>query len=297
MKKLGIVGLTPLAEAVGKRLLDSGFELLGLIEPERPKTADLARKLGIPTVNSRLKLSEWSDGVILFEDQESQLEKHFLLTTDSLIGPSAKARVFVVCGTVFADVLLKLEAKLDRFNAHLVESCLPSPLGEIAEGKVVVLCGGRDEAVQAAKPILQALGEEVRHLGELGRATSMEALIGSILAVQTAALAEALALAEASGVKMDLLRDVFRHLGLLAPRLDRDWECMLKRNYSWSCPCTHTAKTAAIATKLARRLRLEVPLINAAKRQFDRMIKAGMGGMDRQAVAELTFRDRTIPPG
>jgi len=47
-----------------------------------------------------------------------------------------------------------------------------------------------------------------------------------------------------------------------------------------------------IALKLAKAHHLDLPVAAATKKQYDRMIKAGLGGLDKSGVAELTFKNR-----
>jgi len=54
----------------------------------------------------------------------------------------------------------------------------------------------------------------------------------------------------------------------------------------------HAAKDSGIALKLAKEQGLNLPLAVATKKQYDRMIKEGLGELDKSGVAELTFKGR-----
>ncbi len=54
----------------------------------------------------------------------------------------------------------------------------------------------------------------------------------------------------------------------------------------------HAAKDSGIALKLGKVQKLNLPLAVATKKQFDRMIGAGLGELDKSGVAELTFKGR-----
>jgi len=47
-----------------------------------------------------------------------------------------------------------------------------------------------------------------------------------------------------------------------------------------------------LALQLARELGLDLPLASATKAQYDRMIAAGLGDLDKSGIAELTFKGR-----
>jgi 3-hydroxyisobutyrate dehydrogenase len=48
----------------------------------------------------------------------------------------------------------------------------------------------------------------------------------------------------------------------------------------------------APAARLGRDAGLKLPLAEATRAQFDRMVDLGLGGLDKSGVAELTFKDR-----
>jgi 3-hydroxyisobutyrate dehydrogenase len=58
----------------------------------------------------------------------------------------------------------------------------------------------------------------------------------------------------------------------------------------------HAAKDSGIALKLAKEQKLNLPLAIATKKQYDRMIKIGLGELDKSGVAELTFKGRQGNP-
>jgi len=74
--------------------------------------------------------------------------------------------------------------------------------------------------------------------------------------------------------------------------LETDGEDMQNREHSCFFSAAHAAKDSGIALALASKLGLNPPLAHATKEQYDRMIKEGLGELDKSGVAELTFKDR-----
>ena len=108
----------------------------------------------------------------------------------------------------------------------------------------------------------------------------------------TAALAEGLGLGDALGLDLTMLREVFSQTGARSGVLQTDGEDMQNRDHSCFFSAAHAAKDSGIALKLAKEQKLNLPCATAAKKQYDRMIAAGLGGLDKSGVAELTFRGR-----
>src|ERR1019366_3191331 len=76
-----------------------------------------------------------------------------------------------------------------------------SPRAE--EGSLTIMVGGRSEDFDRAKPLLEAMGSLIVHVGELGQGEMLKLINNSLGAANAAALAEALLLARATGVDLD----------------------------------------------------------------------------------------------
>jgi 3-hydroxyisobutyrate dehydrogenase-like beta-hydroxyacid dehydrogenase len=67
---------------------------------------------------------------------------------------------------------------------------------------------------------------------------------------------------------------------------------MQNREHSCFFSAAHAAKDSGIALKLAKEQALNLPLAVATKKQYDRMVAAGLGELDKSGIAELTFKGR-----
>jgi 3-hydroxyisobutyrate dehydrogenase len=67
---------------------------------------------------------------------------------------------------------------------------------------------------------------------------------------------------------------------------------MQNRDHSCFFSGAHAAKDSGIAAQLGKDVGLNLPLADATKAQFDKMVKLGLGNLDKSGVAELTFKGR-----
>ncbi len=74
--------------------------------------------------------------------------------------------------------------------------------------------------------------------------------------------------------------------------LETDGEDMQNRDHECYFSAAHAAKDSGIALELAEAAGLNLPLAEATKEQYDKMIEIGKGELDKSGIAELTFRDR-----
>jgi 3-hydroxyisobutyrate dehydrogenase len=154
------------------------------------------------------------------------------------------------------------------------------------------MCGGTEQACNRAKPVLEKLSASVRHIGAAGKAAQVKALVNMVMNINTAGLAEGLGLGAALGLDLAMLREVFSQTGANSRVLQTDGEDMQNRDHSCFFSAAHAAKDSGIALRLAKEQGLTLPLATATKKQYDKMVTEGLGGMDKSGIAELTFKDR-----
>jgi 3-hydroxyisobutyrate dehydrogenase len=204
----------------------------------------------------------------------------------------AKGKIFINCATVTPAIHVWVEQKCAAKGAHSLEACMASSIPQARQGTLYLMCGGKAEVFERAKPILEKLSGSLRYIGAAGQAAQVKALVNMVMNANTAALAEGLGLGNALGLDLTMLREVFSQTGANSSVLRTDGEDMQNRDHSCFFSAAHAAKDSGIALKLAKAQKLNLPLAAATKKQYDRMIAAGLGALDKSGVAELTFRSR-----
>src|SRR5438552_5553606 len=154
------------------------------------------------------------------------------------------------------------------------------------------MCGGYEKKFHKAEPILKELGSVVRYIGKSGEAAKVKALVNMVMNINTAGLAEGLALGEALALDLGMLREVFSQTGANSRVLQTDGQDMQNREHSCFFSAAHAAKDSGIALKLGKAQGLNLPLALATKKQYDRMVAEGLGELDKSGIAELTFKGR-----
>ena len=146
---------------------------------------------------------------------------------------------------------------------------------------------------ESAKALLEKLSAHLRYIGSAGEAAKVKALVNMVMNCNTAALAEGLGLGAALGLDLTMLRDIFAQTGAASRVLETDGEDMQNRAHDCYFSAAHAAKDSGIALALAKTAGLTVPLAQATYDQYQRLIALGKGELDKSAVSELTFRDRS----
>ena len=86
--------------------------------------------------------------------------------------------------------------------------------------------------------------------------------------------------------------DIFAQTGANSRVLETDSEDMIDRDHECWFSAEHAAKDSGIAAALAEGAGISLPVNDATKAQYDKMVDVGLGELDKSGIAELTFKGR-----
>lgn len=291
--RIGVVGVGRMGANMARRLHDQGFKITAVYDVY-PLAADpLARDLGAEVGATLADVTARADVVLTVVTDDAAQREIFTMTphADSLL-VGAAGRLFLNCATLSPAVHVQVERDAEVAGAQALETCMASSIPQARDGTLYLMCGGKEETFRRAEPVLRALGKTVRYVGPAGRAAQVKALVNMVMNINTAGLAEGLGLADALGLDLTMLREVFAETGAASRVLVTDGEDMQHRAHDCFFSAAHAAKDSGIALALAREKGLDLPLATATKTQYDRMVTEGLGDLDKSGVAELTFPGR-----
>jgi 3-hydroxyisobutyrate dehydrogenase len=169
---------------------------------------------------------------------------------------------------------------------------MASSIPQARNGTLYLMCSGKPDVFDGAKPLLESLSASLRYIGGAGEAAKVKALVNMVMNINTAGLAEGLGLGAALGLDLTMLREVFGQTGAASRVLETDGEDMQHRAHDCYFSATHAAKDSGIALALGKSVGLPLPLAEATLEQYQRLVAVGKGDLDKSAIAELTFIDR-----
>jgi 3-hydroxyisobutyrate dehydrogenase len=288
---IAFVGVGRMGANMARRLKDQGYQVTAVFDSHTPLAIELASEIGAEAAQTLTRVNELANVIITVVTDDKSMRAIFGEQGNSLI-LGAKGKLFINCATVSPQVHLDVEAIAHKAGAESLEACMASSITQAREGTLYLMTGGTDAAFQRAEPILKDLSVSLRHIGASGKAAQVKALVNMVMNINTAGLAEGLGLGAALGLDLTMLREVFSQTGANSQVLKTDGEDMQNRDHSCFFSGAHAAKDSGIALSLAHEKGLNLPLAEATKKQFDRMVAEGFGDLDKSGIAELTFPGR-----
>jgi len=273
---------------MARRLKECDFPIAAVCDVNTAAAQSLAQELGAEACADLRQVTKLSEVIITVVTDDKAMKKIY---TGGLLSRS-KGKLFINCATITPAVHVWVEGKAEKAGAQSLEACMASSITQAREGTLYLMLGGKPEVFERAKPILEKLSASMRYVGPAGKAAEVKALVNMVMNINTAALAEGLGLGAALGLDLTLLREVFSQTGANSRVLQTDGEDMQNREHSCFFSAAHAAKDSGIALKLSKQAGLNLPLAAATRKQYERMVKEGLGELDKSGIAELTFKGR-----
>ena len=119
---------------------------------------------------------------------------------DGILAGLAPGKVYVDMSTASPANTRELAEKVAEAGADMLDAPVSGSVITLEQGKLTIMVGGDAGVFERVKPVLEAIGPRVFHLGPSGAAVTMKIAINLSLAVQMLAFSEGVLLAEKSGI-------------------------------------------------------------------------------------------------
>ena len=270
--------------------VDCGYEVVAVYDTQREVALALGEELGAKVPETLAEVTSLADTVFTVVTNDEAMRAIFLEGEGLLTDSSGKT--FINCATLSPGIHREIFSAGKAVGAVVLEAAMASSISQAREGSLYLMVGGEEEVFEQERKLLENLSVNLRYCGEIGKAAEVKALVNMVMNINTAALAEGLGLAKSLGLDLEMVREVFSQTGANSRVLETDAEDMVARDHECWFSAEHAAKDSGIAASLADSVGLELPVNEAAKAQYERLIAKGLGDLDKSGIAELTFKGR-----
>jgi 3-hydroxyisobutyrate dehydrogenase len=211
---------------------------------------------------------------------------------DVLLGPGGVAEG-AVPGTLCVDMSTIAPSETRAIGAELAEhglSLLDAPVTGSApraeDGTLTIMAGGEREDFERAKPLLEAMGALVLHVGPLGQGEMLKLVNNAVAAANAATLAQALVVAKATGVDLKALVAVMGAGSGGSTMLTLKAGPMLEHDYTTLFKLEHMLKDVRLCLEEGQTAGVPFPVAAATREALSAAMGRGHADDDFAAVLE-----------
>ena len=206
-----------------------------------------------------------------------------------------EGQVFVDCSTTPVSLARELDAAFAARGAHFADAPVARTRQAAIDGTLSIMVGTDAFLFRRIEPLLRCMASDVTHCGPVGAGQAVKLLNNMVLSVTVVALAEALAVAKASGVvEPQLLFDTLaKGSGDSFALRNHGMKALLPEAHPENAfPVTYMLKDVEYALALAREAGLELLGAGTAKRLLEETAALGLGAKYHTALIEAVRTHR-----
>jgi 3-hydroxyisobutyrate dehydrogenase len=285
-RKITFLGLGTMGAPMARHLAAAGHMVTGWnrSQPRARSWADqcAAQGLAVTVAGSVAEAVAGADVVLSCLGNDNDLAM-VLLGDSGALAAMRPGTLLIDHTTVSPAIARTVAAEAAARGLLAVDAPVSGGQAGAENGKLSIMCGGSDQAMAAAEPVMQAYALRIVHIGAAGAGQGAKAVNQVCIAGVLAGLSEGLRLAQASGLDLDAVFKAISGGAAQSWQMDNRWATMAKGEFDFGFAVDWMRKDLAIALAEAGAAGLDLP-VTAQVDQFYAQVQA-MGGARQDTSA------------
>jgi 2-hydroxy-3-oxopropionate reductase len=283
-ERVGFVGLGIMGKPMATNLMDAGYKLT--VHNRSPEKALELGEAGASVANSPKELAENTDIIITMLPDSPQVSE-VVAGEGGVLEGITEGSLVIDMSTISPVLTEELSEAVKEKGASMLDA--PVSGGDVGaiEGTLSIMVGGEEADFHRAKPLFEAMGKTITHVGSVGAGQVTKAANQVVVALTIEAVCEALVLGSAGGVAPEKILDVLSG-GLAGNKvMEVKREKFLSHRFEPGGKVDFHRKDLGIALAVGREYGVVLPVTAVVYQMFEALIARGRGGWDHSALLTL----------
>ena len=280
--KTGFIGLGAMGLSMARNLHRSG-QLVGVWNRSLEKTTAWVAESGCSAAQNPAELASSVEVLVLCVSADADV----LSLIDALLPGARPGLIVIDCSTVSATTARDAAARLSSKGAAFLDCPVSGGVEGARDATLAIMCGGDEDAFARARPVLEAMGKTITHMGPSGFGQSTKATNQILCAGVIQAVAEAMAFAKAEGLPLDKVIDT------LGKGAGSSWyfihraPFMARELFPAGFKVRLHEKDLGICHDMALKHGVQLPVVETTRAQYQGLMQAGYGDDDISTLFRL----------
>ena len=279
--KVGYIGLGIMGKSMARNILKAGFPLV-VHNRSREAVAELMAEGAVEAFSPQEVAAQVE--VVFTNLPDSADVERVALGPQGVIQGAAEGLIFVDNSTIKPATARYIAAELGQKGVL----CLDAPVsgGDIGaqKGNLAIMVGGPAAALERVRPILEAVGKTITHVGDSGAGQIAKAANQVMVAAQMVAMGELLILAKKAGADPQKVVAAIQGGAAQCWTLDVKPQRLFAGNRQPGFKAYMQAKDLGIVMDTAREYGISMPSAAVNTQLFAAMLQMGMAELDNSAI-------------
>ncbi|MCS3433391.1 2-hydroxy-3-oxopropionate reductase [Klebsiella sp. BIGb0407] len=280
--KVGFIGLGIMGKPMSKNLLKAGYDIV--VSSHNAEAADELAALGAQKASSPKEIAELCDVVITMLPNSPEV-KAVVLGKNGVIEGARPGSVLIDMSSISPLASREIHDALKEKGIDMLDAPVSGGEPKAIEGTLSVMVGGDKAIFDKHQALLKAMAGSVVHTGDIGAGNVTKLANQIIVAVNIAAMSEALTLATKAGVNPDLVFQAIRGGLAGSTVLEAKAPMVMDRNFKPGFRVDLHIKDLANALDTSHGIGAQLPLTASVMEMMHALRVDGLGQADHSALA------------
>jgi 3-hydroxyisobutyrate dehydrogenase len=284
-KNVSFLGLGVMGGAIARHIGAAGHRLTvfnrspARLEAWQERNPSLATRVATSPADA----AEGADIVITCVGNDDDL-------SDVVLGPQGvfstlrKGGVFIDHTTVSARIARQIAVEARDTEVHCIDAPMTGSQIGAEKGTLTLMCGGRKDSIEAARPVMEAYSARIVHVGKAGAGQTAKAANQICIAGAISGVAEAMRFAQAAHLDLDLVYEAISGGAAQSWQMDNRWKTMAKDEFDFGFAIDWMRKDLGLAMDEGRGLGVSLPITALVNQLYVDVQALGGGRQDTSAL-------------
>lgn len=281
---IGFIGLGTMGQPMARNLAKKGFDLV--VYDLAAERAQALAADGVMAAPAPAEVARAADIVVAMLPDFPEVEQ--AVFGRGGVAEAARPGLLLINASTMGPVAgRKLANRVHEHGFRLLEAPVARGIRGAIAGTLCFFVGGAEKDLAAARPVLQAMGSDIYHVGGFGDALALK-LVNNALSIATNALiAEAVALGAKWGLDRQRMLDILTTSSGDSYALREKLPRMIAGDFRPGFAIDLAYKDLSLALQLAAEMKTPLPVVGLAREIYGRARAEGLGSQDTSAVSQL----------
>ena len=281
--KIGIIGIGMLGEAVSLNLLNSGYEV-SVYNRTKEKTINVEKK-GAKVMESPKILAENTELIIIIV-KDAIAVKDVSFGKNGIIKSKNKNLIVADMSTIDSTESKDIANEFQKNHIQKLEIPVMGGPNVAITGELVMMASGQKTSFDYCKTVFDKIAHKIFFLGEQGIANSIKLAMNLQITMLALSLSEGITLVKKSNVDPKIFLEVLNSTYFKTGMSENKAFKMIEGNYNPTFTLANLKKDITTMTNTAKKLGIELPMINKAEELYKDAINEGLGDLDYTGIIE-----------
>jgi 3-hydroxyisobutyrate dehydrogenase len=285
VRRVAFLGLGIMGRPMAANLARAGFEL-SVWNRTAERAESFAAEHGARVAPTPADAARGAEVVVTMVVDGPQVEA-VLLGDDGAASALEPGAVCLDMSTIAPSASRAIAERLAERGLALVDGPVTGSRPKAEDGTLTIMVGGDPEPVARVRPLLDAMGELVVHVGPTGHGQLSKVIANTVTAINAAAISEALTMARTAGLDLEAWLQVARAGSSGSTMLELKAGPMIEHDFDPLFRLGHMLKDVRHCLEEAGALGIELRLAGVAERMYSEAAADGHGDEDFAAVVTV----------